>query len=108
MALGYTIASILKRSSHVFSDERVSVKTDWLEQLNRKYVQVYFSWFIYLFSYFIMSVSFNFRFKTIMHFFPLFFFFEWKCNHVHSMKPLAFDKGQLTITEPSSKMFGAF
>ncbi|XP_048136025.1 inorganic pyrophosphatase TTM1-like isoform X3 [Rhodamnia argentea] len=40
MALGYTIASILKRSSHVFSDERVSVKTDWLEQLNRKYVQV--------------------------------------------------------------------
>ncbi|KAI6683323.1 hypothetical protein NL676_029236 [Syzygium grande] len=40
MALGYTIASILKRSSHVFSDERASVKTDWLEQLNRKYVQV--------------------------------------------------------------------
>lgn len=40
MALGYTIASILKRSSHIFSDERVTVKTDWLEQLNRKYVQV--------------------------------------------------------------------
>jgi len=40
MALGYTIAAILKRSSHVFSDERVCVKTDWLEQLNRKYVQV--------------------------------------------------------------------
>jgi hypothetical protein len=40
MALGYTIASILKRSSHIFSDERVCVKTDWLEQLNRKYVQV--------------------------------------------------------------------
>ncbi|KAF8037497.1 hypothetical protein BT93_B0405 [Corymbia citriodora subsp. variegata] len=40
MALGYTIASILKRSSHVFSDEKVTVKTDWLEQLNRKYVQV--------------------------------------------------------------------
>lgn len=40
MALGYTIASILKRSSHVFSDDRVSVKVDWLEQLNRKYVQV--------------------------------------------------------------------
>ncbi|XP_038688090.1 inorganic pyrophosphatase TTM1-like isoform X2 [Tripterygium wilfordii] len=32
MALGYTIASILKRSSHIF--------TDWLEQLNRQYVQV--------------------------------------------------------------------
>lgn len=40
MALGYTIASILKRSSHVFSDDRVSVKVDWLEQLNRKYIQV--------------------------------------------------------------------
>ncbi|XP_030960311.1 inorganic pyrophosphatase TTM2-like isoform X2 [Quercus lobata] len=40
MALGYTIASILKRSSHVFSDDRVSVKIDWLEQVNRHYVQV--------------------------------------------------------------------
>lgn len=40
MALGYTIASILKRSSHVFSNDKVTVKTDWLEQLNRKYVQV--------------------------------------------------------------------
>ncbi|KAL6550354.1 Inorganic pyrophosphatase ttm1 [Orobanche minor] len=40
MALGYTIASILKRSSHVFSDDKVCVKTDWLEQLNRQYIQV--------------------------------------------------------------------
>ncbi|XAR51260.1 Uridine kinase [Bertholletia excelsa] len=40
MALGYTIATILKRSSDVFSDEKVCVKTDWLEQVNRKYVQV--------------------------------------------------------------------
>ncbi|XP_044465947.1 inorganic pyrophosphatase TTM1-like isoform X3 [Mangifera indica] len=40
MALGYTIATILKRSSHIFSDGRVCVKTDWLEQLNRKYTQV--------------------------------------------------------------------
>ncbi|MBA0834854.1 hypothetical protein Goarm_007176 [Gossypium armourianum] len=40
MALGYTIAAILKRSSHVFSDDKVSVKIDWLEQLNRRYVQV--------------------------------------------------------------------
>ncbi|GAB4860937.1 Inorganic pyrophosphatase ttm1 [Ancistrocladus abbreviatus] len=40
MALGYTIAAILKRSSHVFSDDKVTVKTDWLEQLNRTYVQV--------------------------------------------------------------------
>ncbi|GFZ21504.1 phosphoribulokinase [Actinidia rufa] len=39
MALGYTIAAILKRSSHVFSDERVCVKIDWLEQLNRQYIQ---------------------------------------------------------------------
>ncbi|KAK4373279.1 hypothetical protein RND71_008663 [Anisodus tanguticus] len=40
MALGYTMAAILKRSSHVFSDEKVCVKIDWLEQLNRHYVQV--------------------------------------------------------------------
>lgn len=40
MALGYTIAAILKRSSHIFSDDRVCVKTDWLEQLNRQYLQV--------------------------------------------------------------------
>ncbi|XP_052118010.1 inorganic pyrophosphatase TTM2 isoform X2 [Arachis duranensis] len=40
MALGYTIATILKRNSHVFSDDRVCVKLDWLEQLNRHYVQV--------------------------------------------------------------------
>lgn len=40
MALGYTIAAILKRTSHIFSDDRLCVKTDWLEQLNRKYVQV--------------------------------------------------------------------
>ncbi|MCD9560868.1 Inorganic pyrophosphatase ttm2 [Datura stramonium] len=40
MALGYTIAAIIKRSSHVFSDEKNCVKIDWLEQLNRHYVQV--------------------------------------------------------------------
>ncbi|XAR65348.1 Uridine kinase [Bertholletia excelsa] len=40
MALGYTIAAILKRSSHCFSDERVCVKIDWLEQLNRHYIQL--------------------------------------------------------------------
>lgn len=40
MALGYNIATILKRSSHIFSDDRVCVKTDWLHQMNRKYVQV--------------------------------------------------------------------
>ena len=41
MALGYTIATILKRSSHIFSDDRVCIKIDWLEQLNRKYIQVH-------------------------------------------------------------------
>ncbi|BBH04053.1 Phosphoribulokinase / Uridine kinase family [Prunus dulcis] len=40
MALGYTIASILKRSSHIFCDDKICVKTDWLEQINRQYVQV--------------------------------------------------------------------
>lgn len=40
MALGYTIATILKRSSHAFSDALVCVKIDWLEQLNRRYIQV--------------------------------------------------------------------
>lgn len=40
MALGYTIATILKRNSHVFSDEKVTIKIDWLEQLNRRIVQV--------------------------------------------------------------------
>ncbi|GAB2226520.1 hypothetical protein Drorol1_Dr00022330 [Drosera rotundifolia] len=40
MALGYTIATILKRNSHVFTDDKVTVKIDRLEQLNRHYVQV--------------------------------------------------------------------
>ncbi|XP_060670420.1 inorganic pyrophosphatase TTM1 isoform X2 [Ziziphus jujuba] len=39
MALGYTIAAILKRSSHILADEKVCVKIDWLEQLNRQYIQ---------------------------------------------------------------------
>lgn len=40
MALGYTIAAILKRTSHCFIDDKVCIKIDWLEQLNRRYVQV--------------------------------------------------------------------
>ncbi|KAI4379186.1 hypothetical protein MLD38_005513 [Melastoma candidum] len=40
MALGYTIAAILKRRSHVLYDDRVCIKVDWLEQLNRQYIQV--------------------------------------------------------------------
>ncbi|KAI9077602.1 hypothetical protein K1719_040439 [Acacia pycnantha] len=39
--LGYTIAAILKRDSHAYSDDRICVKLDWLEQLNRHYVQVH-------------------------------------------------------------------
>lgn len=40
MALGYTIAAILKRRSRVFSNGKATVKIDWLEQLNRQYIQV--------------------------------------------------------------------
>ncbi|XP_019181171.1 PREDICTED: uridine-cytidine kinase C-like [Ipomoea nil] len=40
MALGYTIAAILKRNSHTFCDEKACVKIDWLEQLKRQYVQI--------------------------------------------------------------------
>ncbi|KAK8604278.1 hypothetical protein V6N13_099225 [Hibiscus sabdariffa] len=40
MALGYTISAIIKRNSHIFSDDNVCVKIDWLEQLNRQYLQV--------------------------------------------------------------------
>ncbi|KAG8059680.1 hypothetical protein GUJ93_ZPchr0002g23616 [Zizania palustris] len=40
MALGYTIAAILKRRSRVFSDGKATVKIDWLEQLKRQYLQV--------------------------------------------------------------------
>ncbi|KAJ7562757.1 hypothetical protein O6H91_03G083200 [Diphasiastrum complanatum] len=40
MALGYQMATILKRVSHVFFDEKITIKMDKLEQLHRKYVQV--------------------------------------------------------------------
>lgn len=40
MALGYTITTILKRISRVFSDDGLIVKLDKLEQLHRKYMQV--------------------------------------------------------------------
>ena len=40
MALGYTITTILKRTSHGFLDNRLCIKIDKLEQLQRKYVQV--------------------------------------------------------------------
>lgn len=53
MALGYTIATILKRSSHVFCDDRgVCVKIDWLEQLNRQYIQVPLATSILSFSFY--------------------------------------------------------
>eukprot|EP00250_Pteridium_aquilinum_P020162 c24728_g1_i4 orf=666-2147(+) len=41
MALGYTIVTILKRMSQVFSDDKLCIKIDKLEQLQRKYVQVH-------------------------------------------------------------------
>lgn len=40
MALGYEMATILKRTSQVFADDKVVVKIDKLEQLQRKYIQV--------------------------------------------------------------------
>ncbi|MCO5593328.1 hypothetical protein L7F22_047338 [Adiantum nelumboides] len=40
MALGYTIVTILKRMSQVFYDDKLCIKIDKLEQLERKYVQV--------------------------------------------------------------------
>ncbi|KAL0801771.1 hypothetical protein Bca101_056947 [Brassica carinata] len=40
MTMGYKVATILKRKSHIFDDDKVIVKTDCLEQLNRTYVQV--------------------------------------------------------------------
>ena len=40
MTLGYTIQTILKRSSCMFSDDGIVVKIDKLEQLHRKYMQV--------------------------------------------------------------------
>ncbi|KAL3678501.1 hypothetical protein R1sor_021457 [Riccia sorocarpa] len=40
MALGYEMATILKRTSQVFTDDKVVVKIDKLEQLQRKYIQI--------------------------------------------------------------------
>lgn len=42
MALGYTIATILKRVSKVYSDDELSVKVDKLEMLQQKFIQVDF------------------------------------------------------------------
>lgn len=57
MALGYTIAAILKRTSHCFFDDKVCIKTDWLEQLNRRYVQVMVPFFIYLYWFTVSCTS---------------------------------------------------
>lgn len=38
--LGYTIAAVLKRTSRCFFVDKMCFKTDWLEQLNHRYVQM--------------------------------------------------------------------
>lgn len=88
MALGYTIAAILKRSSHIFSDERVCVKIDWLEQLNRHYVQVkhkfclffHLSIFLYLPCYWVLSIVI--RQKIILFLIFCCFKFAWLICYV--------------------------
>ncbi|GBG80950.1 hypothetical protein CBR_g31507 [Chara braunii] len=40
MALGYEMGTILKRSSHVFHDDHVTIKLDTFEQLRRCYIQI--------------------------------------------------------------------
>ncbi|KAJ4875074.1 Phosphoribulokinase / Uridine kinase family [Raphanus sativus] len=40
MALGYTLAAISERTSHIFDDDKVTVKSDRFKQLNRTHVQV--------------------------------------------------------------------
>ncbi|MCO5603725.1 hypothetical protein L7F22_057876 [Adiantum nelumboides] len=40
MALGYTIATILKRVSQVYTDDNISIKVDKLELLQQKFIQV--------------------------------------------------------------------
>lgn len=37
ISLGYSVETILKRSSHIFSDDKVSVKPGWFEQFNLKF-----------------------------------------------------------------------
>lgn len=50
MALGYTMAAILKRSSRTFSDGKATVKIESLEQLNRQYIQVIIMFVVYFFN----------------------------------------------------------
>jgi uridine kinase len=50
MALGYTMAAILKRSSRTFSDGKATVKIESLEQLNRQYIQVSIMFVVYFFN----------------------------------------------------------
>lgn len=82
MALGYTIAAILKRSTRVFSDGKATVKIDWLEQLNRQYIQVsiiFVVWLMflsmpflsqvlefYLFQYYLFLISYCLRCANVM------------------------------------------
>ena len=40
MALGYEIGTVMKRTSEVYSDDKLTVKIDDIEGMNRKFVQV--------------------------------------------------------------------
>jgi len=72
MALGYTIAAILKRSSRVFSDGKATVKIDWLEQLNRHYIQVSIIFVVWLMLFLSMLLLSQFLEHYLFHYY---FFF---------------------------------
>ena len=40
MALGYVVGAIMKRRSKEFSDDLLTIKVDWVEGLDRSFVQV--------------------------------------------------------------------
>lgn len=51
MALGYTIATILKRVSKVFSDDVLCIKIDKLELLQQKFIQVNIDLYYYYYFF---------------------------------------------------------
>ena len=40
MALGYEVGAILKRRGREWSDDLLTIKVDWIESLDRAYVQI--------------------------------------------------------------------